>query len=62
MYYQIEEALFVLMLIVLAMLHQVRSVDGFQGQEREAVVLSFVRSNISREVGFLSGACMVLFV
>lgn len=28
--------------------------DGFQGQEREAVVLSFVRSNLSREVGFLS--------
>lgn len=33
---------------------EVRSVDGFQGQEREAVVLSFVRSNIAREVGFLS--------
>jgi AAA domain/R3H domain len=33
---------------------QVRSVDGFQGQEREAVVLSFVRSNASKEVGFLA--------
>lgn len=33
---------------------EVRSVDGFQGQEREAVVLSCVRSNVSKEVGFLS--------
>ena len=33
---------------------EVRSVDGFQGQEREAVVMSLVRSNAAREVGFLS--------
>lgn len=32
---------------------EVRSVDGFQGQEKEAIVLSLVRSNVSREVGFL---------
>lgn len=29
------------------------SVDGFQGREKEAVVLSLVRSNPEREVGFL---------
>ncbi len=28
--------------------------DGFQGREKEAVVLSMVRSNSRREVGFLS--------
>jgi DNA polymerase alpha-associated DNA helicase A len=30
------------------------SVDGLQGQEREAVILSLVRSNPKGEVGFLS--------
>ena len=29
------------------------SVDGFQGREKEAVVLSLVRSNSEHEVGFL---------
>jgi ATP-dependent RNA/DNA helicase IGHMBP2 len=29
---------------------EIRSVDGFQGGEREAVVLSLVRSNARREV------------
>jgi len=33
---------------------EVRSVDGFQGQEKEAVVLSLVRSNEEGGVGFLS--------
>ena len=32
---------------------EVRSVDGFQGREKEAVVLSLVRSNPRCEVGFL---------
>lgn len=32
---------------------EIRSVDGFQGQEKEAVVMSLVRSNASHEVGFL---------
>lgn len=31
----------------------VRSIDGFQGQEREAVVVDLVRSNFEGEVGFL---------
>lgn len=33
---------------------EIRSVDGFQGREKEAVVLSLVRSNECGEVGFLS--------
>lgn len=32
----------------------IRSVDGFQGCEKEAVVMSLVRSNASRQVGFLA--------
>lgn len=43
-----------------AMLHashpgiEVRSVDGYQGQEKEAIVMSLVRSNEDRAVGFLA--------
>ncbi|CEG41368.1 dna-binding protein smubp-2 [Plasmopara halstedii] len=33
---------------------EIRSVDGFQGCEKEAVVMSLVRSNASRQVGFLA--------
>jgi len=33
---------------------EVRTVDGYQGREKEVVILSLVRSNPSREVGFLS--------
>lgn len=32
---------------------EVATVDGFQGREKEAIVLSLVRSNDNREVGFL---------
>jgi superfamily I DNA and/or RNA helicase len=33
---------------------EIDSVDGFQGREKEAVVLSLVRSNLAGEVGFLA--------
>ncbi|KAK2176747.1 hypothetical protein NP493_643g04012 [Ridgeia piscesae] len=33
---------------------EIKSVDGFQGREKEAVVISFVRSNEKGEVGFLA--------
>ena len=32
---------------------EISSVDGFQGREKEAIVISMVRSNNSRELGFL---------
>ncbi len=33
---------------------EIDTVDGFQGREKEAVVMCFVRSNIEGELGFLS--------
>ncbi|XP_064476422.1 DNA-binding protein SMUBP-2-like isoform X3 [Ornithodoros turicata] len=33
---------------------EIQSVDGFQGREKEAVVMSFVRSNTKGTVGFLA--------
>ena len=32
---------------------EVKSVDGFQGREKEVIVISFVRSNIDNSIGFL---------
>ena len=33
---------------------EIGTVDSFQGREKEAVVISFVRSNAEREIGFLA--------
>ncbi|XP_059298562.1 uncharacterized protein LOC132051489 [Lycium ferocissimum] len=33
---------------------EISTVDGFQGREKEAVIISMVRSNSKKEVGFLS--------
>uniref|UniRef100_H2YZ22 AN1-type domain-containing protein n=1 Tax=Ciona savignyi TaxID=51511 RepID=H2YZ22_CIOSA len=33
---------------------EIKSVDGFQGREKEAVILTLVRSNPHKEIGFLS--------
>ncbi|URD81660.1 DNA-binding protein [Musa troglodytarum] len=33
---------------------EISTVDGFQGREKEAIVISMVRSNSKKEVGFLS--------
>lgn len=32
---------------------EIGTVDGFQGREKEAIIMSFVRSNEKKEVGFL---------
>jgi ATP-dependent RNA/DNA helicase IGHMBP2 len=42
---------------ILESLHKlitIHTVDAFQGQERDAIVISFVRSNAKAEVGFLA--------
>ncbi len=33
---------------------EIDSVDGFQGREKEAVILSLVRSNVEGDLGFLT--------
>ena len=33
---------------------EIDTVDGFQGREKEAVVISLVRSNANNEIGFLA--------
>ena len=33
---------------------EISTVDGFQGREKEVIILTLVRSNDSREIGFLS--------
>jgi superfamily I DNA and/or RNA helicase len=33
---------------------EIDTVDGFQGREKEAVLISLVRSNATGEIGFLS--------
>ena len=49
-HFYLTPPLLLLLLFILLLLPQVRSVDGFQGAEREAVIISLVRSNARGEV------------
>lgn len=33
---------------------EISTVDGFQGREKECIIISMVRSNLKKQVGFLS--------
>lgn len=35
---------------------EISTVDGFQGREKEAIIISMVRSNSKREVSSISGS------
>jgi hypothetical protein len=38
---------------------EISTVDGFQGREKEAIIISMVRSNSKKEVSYLPRSCEV---